>query len=57
MAATRIVCPIYTDNLVGAQSDLVAKWLARRTFEHADQGRFLGGHLLYIIFSSSFSAL
>ena len=53
MAGSRIVCPIYTNNLVGAQSDLVAKWLARQTLEHADQGRSLCGHLLYIIFSSS----
>ena len=37
-------------NLGGALSDLVALWLARPTLEHADQGRFLGGHLLYIPF-------
>ena len=40
--------------LGGARSDLVALWLARRTLEPADQGRFLGGHLLYIIFSFFF---
>ena len=49
MTGTRIVCPIYTVNLGDARSDLVA-WLARLTLEPVDQGRFLGGHLLYIIF-------
>ena len=42
--------------LGGERSDLVTFWLARRTLEPADQGRFLGWHLLYI-FSSSLSAL
>ena len=54
MACTQIVCPIYMVNLECARSDLVAWWLARQTLEPADQNRFLGGHLLYIIFSSSF---
>ena len=57
MAHTRIVCPIYMVYLSGPQSDLVAWWLARWTLEPADQGQFLGGHLLYIIFLLLFSAL
>ena len=50
MAGTRIVCPIYTVYLGGARSDLVAWWLARQTLKPADQDRFLGGHLLNIVF-------
>ena len=50
MAGAWIVCPIYMVNLVGARSDLVAYWFEHRTLEPADQGRFLGWHLLYIIF-------
>ena len=34
---------------IWAAHDL-AYWLERRALESADQGRFLGGHLLYIIF-------
>ena len=56
MAGSQIVCSIYTINLGDALSDLVAKWLARRTLVPADQGRLLCGHLLYnIFFSSSYS--
>ena len=40
--------------LISAAHDLTP-WLARRTLEPADHGRFLCGHLLYT-FSSSFSA-
>ena len=50
MVGTRIVCPIYTVNLGGTRSALVAKWLARQTLKPADQDRFLGGHLLDIVF-------
>ena len=58
MAGTRIACPLYTVNLGGARSDLVALWLACQTLKPVDQDRFLGGHLLNIgFFSSSFSAL
>ena len=49
MAGIGIVCPIYTVILGGAWSDPVAWWLACHTLEPVDQGRFLGGHLLYII--------
>ena len=52
MAGSRIECPIYTVNVGGTRSDFMAKWLARRTLKPADQDRFLGGHLFYIIFSS-----
>ena len=44
------MCPIYTINLGGARSALVAEWLARRTLKPADQDRFLDGHLLNIVF-------
>ena len=57
MAGTLIVCPIYAVNLGGALSALVALWLARWTLKPAAQVRFLGGHLLNIVFSSSLSAL
>ena len=50
MTGARIVCPVYTVNLDGARSDLVALWLARLTLEPADPGRFLCGHLLYIFY-------
>ena len=57
MAGTRIVCPIERDNW--ATHDLTS-WpsgLVRRTLEATDQGRFLGGHLLYIIFFFCFFQL
>ena len=57
MAGTRIACPIYTVNLGGARSDIVAYWLARRTLKPADQDRFLGWHLSNIGVFSSFLAL
>ena len=50
MAGIRIVCPIYMEILGGARSGLVAQWLGHWTLDQADQGRFLGGHPLYIIF-------
>ena len=53
MARTLSVCQIYIVNLGCARSDLIAYWLVRWTLEQADQGRFLDGHLLDIIFSSS----
>ena len=52
MAGTQIVCSIYKIYFGGAQPDLVASWLGWQTLELANQGRFLGGHLLYIIFSA-----
>ena len=55
MAGIGIVCPIYMVNLGGAQSDLVAEWLARQTLKPVDQDRFLEGHLLNFFFFFFFS--
>ena len=49
------LCTIYTVNLGGARSALVAEWLARQTLKPAERDGFLGGHLL-IFFSSSSSS-